>query len=80
MTILPRVVAKTCLFGSELSPEQQAWFIDYVDRRIRYLGIDSQHIAYILAYHWLNAYTLDPERFQQNDLTTPIPKVCLLYG
>ena len=64
-----------------LTPNQIDWFYNHVDQRFRYLHaldpkwrkwsedrdrrIDPRLQARVWIRHWLDAYLLDPERYQQ---------------
>jgi len=78
--IMPGVIAETCLGRRQhtLTPAQAAWFVRHVDVWTRWFhannpkwkrSLESKSNAgrdqlYVWVNHWLDAYLLDPERYQ----------------
>ena len=79
--IMPDVVAETCLAARDhtLTAEQYKWFVEHVDvwtrwfhannaewkRSLESEGNQGRDQLYVWVNHWLDAYLLDPERYQR---------------
>ncbi len=83
--IMPDVIAETCLAQRqhELTPEQTVWFVQHVDVRTRWFhannakwkrsleanGNTGRDQLYVWVNHWLDAYLLAPEQYQERNPT-----------
>ena len=78
---MPDVVAETCLGKRQhnLTADQRAWFVKHADAWTRWFhandaewkrsleseGNRGRDQLYVWVNHWLDAYLLDPERYQK---------------
>jgi hypothetical protein len=78
-SLLLPVIVRTCLGNHRLTDAQVEWFQDHVDHRVRWYHANKpewtrklnsptnlgRDWVYMWVTHWLSAYLLDPEDYQQ---------------